>query len=44
VDERYIALAALYGLAREGRISGGVARSAMQDLDIDPEKANPMVS
>ena len=44
VDERYIALAALYGLAREGRISGEVARSAMKDLDIDPEKANPMVS
>jgi len=44
VDERYIALAALYGLAREGKIPVDSVIAAMKDLDIDPEKANPMVS
>jgi pyruvate dehydrogenase E1 component len=44
VDERYIALAALYGLAREGKIPVDAVKSALKDLDIDPEKANPMVS
>jgi pyruvate dehydrogenase E1 component len=44
VDERYIALAALYGLTREGKIPVDFVIAAMKDLDIDPEKANPMVS
>jgi pyruvate dehydrogenase E1 component len=44
VDERYITLAALYGLARDGKIKPEVAKKAIKDLEIDPEKANPMVS
>jgi len=44
VDARYIVLAALYGLASEGKISRLVVHKAMKDMDIDPEKANPMIS
>ncbi len=44
VDERYITLAALYGLAREEKIKLEVVKKAIQDLEIDPEKANPMIS
>ncbi|MGH7453819.1 MAG: transketolase-like TK C-terminal-containing protein, partial [bacterium] len=44
VDERYITLAALYGLAREEKIKPEVLKKAIQDLEIDPEKANPTVS
>lgn len=41
VDERYITLAALVALARSGRIPWGTVSRAMNDLDIDPEKADP---
>ncbi len=44
VDARYIALAALYGLARENRIYPDLVKKAMKDLRIKPEKANPMIS
>ncbi len=44
VDERYITLAALYGLFREGKLAASVVKNAMKELEIDPEKANPMVS
>jgi pyruvate dehydrogenase E1 component len=43
VDARYIALAALHELAREGQIDLAVARKAVKDLDIDPGKLNPLV-
>ncbi len=44
VDERYITLAALYGLAREEKIKPEIVKKAMKDLEIDPEKADPMIS
>ena len=44
IDARYIALAALCGLAREKSVSPDLARRAMRDMEIDPEKANPMIS
>ncbi len=42
VDARHIAFAALYALSREGKIKADVVKQAMDDLDIDPEKANPL--
>jgi pyruvate dehydrogenase E1 component len=41
VDRRYIALAALHELARDGDLDPKVARQAVKDLDIDPEKLDP---
>jgi len=43
VDHRYIALAALHELARDGVIELELARRAITDLDIDPGKLNPHV-
>ena len=42
VDYRFIALGALSALAREGQIECDVVAQAMQDLDIDPAKTNPI--
>ncbi|MBM3889406.1 MAG: pyruvate dehydrogenase (acetyl-transferring), homodimeric type, partial [Verrucomicrobia bacterium] len=44
VDARYVALAALHALARDGHIKRDVPQKAISDLDIDPEKPNPMIS
>jgi pyruvate dehydrogenase E1 component len=44
VDARYISLATLTALAREGEIAFDDAEEAMHDLEIDPAKANPMTS
>ena len=41
VDKRFIILGALSALAREGQIECDVIEQAMQDLNIDPDKANP---
>ncbi|HEX5132102.1 MAG TPA: pyruvate dehydrogenase (acetyl-transferring), homodimeric type [Candidatus Krumholzibacteria bacterium] len=41
VDARYIALAALRALARDGHVKKSVVKDAVQDLGIDPDKANP---
>ena len=41
VDKRFIVLGALSALAREGQIECDVIKQAMQDLNIDPDKANP---
>lgn len=43
VDARYIALAALYGLSQEGKIKQETLLQAISDLDIDPEKMNPLM-
>jgi len=43
VDARFIALGALSGLAKEGKIEGDVVEKAMKDMDIDPEKADPVL-
>lgn len=42
VDYRFIALGALSALAREGHIECEVVAQAMQDLEIDPAKPNPV--
>jgi pyruvate dehydrogenase E1 component len=42
VDERYIALAAMYGLALDGQIDKKVVADAIEQFKIDPEKINPM--
>jgi pyruvate dehydrogenase E1 component len=43
VDYRYIALAALHERALDGDLDMKVARQAIKDLDIDPDKLNPHV-
>jgi pyruvate dehydrogenase E1 component len=42
VDSRHIALAALCGLARDGKIESKLVKRAMKDLEIDPDKPNPL--
>ncbi len=44
VDERYIVLAALHMLQREGEVKSEVVKKAIKELDIDTDKANPMTS
>jgi len=41
VDERFITLAALYQLARNGDLKMEIAAQALKDLDIDPDKPSP---
>ncbi len=43
VDAPHITLSVLACLARENKIEPRVAKEAMKDLDIDPEKPNPWV-
>jgi pyruvate dehydrogenase E1 component len=42
VDARYVTLATLESLAREGQLDTSVVAQAIKDLDIDTEKANPL--
>jgi pyruvate dehydrogenase E1 component len=42
VDAKFITLATLAALHREGKMESGVIRQAMLDLGIDPEKTNPL--
>jgi pyruvate dehydrogenase E1 component len=42
VDARYITLATLAALARDGKLATSTVQQAVRDLDIDPEKANPL--
>ena len=44
VDARFIALATLYELFREGKIASPVVQKAIQDLEIDLDKPNPLFS
>ena len=44
VDAKHIVLAALGALAREKKIGTDVVKRAIQELGINPEKANPAVS
>jgi pyruvate dehydrogenase E1 component len=44
VDEKFIVLATLYSLYREGQFQLKDVKKAMQDLNIDPDKANPMLA
>jgi pyruvate dehydrogenase E1 component len=41
VDARFVALATLAALARDGQIDAKVVQKAIKDLEIDPEKPNP---
>ena len=43
VDARFIALAALHGLAVDGEIEPEIAAKAIKDLDINPDKVNPVL-
>lgn len=44
VDAKHIVFAALSALAREGHIDVADVRNARSALDIDPDKANPLIS
>jgi len=44
VDARFIALATLQELARQGEIKPAVVAKAIKDMEIDPEKADPATS
>ncbi len=44
VDYRYVTYATLFMLWREGQIKKEVLKQAIKDLDIDPDKPNPMIS
>jgi pyruvate dehydrogenase E1 component len=44
IDSRYITLATLSGLSKEKKIGQDVIQQAVKDLQINPEKANPMIS
>ncbi len=44
VDARHVTLAVLYALLREGKIKSTVVDKAMKDLDINPEKRNPVTT
>jgi pyruvate dehydrogenase E1 component len=44
VDARHIAFATLSALAREGCLDAMVVQQAMRDLEINPDKVNPMTA
>jgi pyruvate dehydrogenase E1 component len=44
VDARYVTLATLSALFRDGQIEAKVVQHAMADLKIDSEKRNPAIS
>ena len=44
VDERYIVLAVLHMLLKEGSINAGVVKKAMKEMDINADKVNPMIA
>jgi pyruvate dehydrogenase E1 component len=44
VDARYVVLATLHELCREGKIDGSLLDKAVADLGIDTNKPNPVTS
>ena len=44
VDAKFVVLATLYSLAQEKQIKLSVVQKALKDLDIDPEKVEPVIS
>ena len=44
VDARFITLATLHELLREGKIQASVVQQAIKDLEIDVEKADPLTT
>ena len=43
VDSRFIVLAALYALADKGKIERNICEEAIKEMQIDPEKFNPVL-
>ncbi|MBI1874181.1 MAG: hypothetical protein HYS05_09885, partial [Acidobacteria bacterium] len=41
VDARFVTVAALSSLAREGQLPKDVVQKTIKDLDVNPEKPNP---
>ena len=44
VDARWVIVATLTALVRDGKLEAEVAQSAMKALNVNPEKNNPAVS
>jgi pyruvate dehydrogenase E1 component len=44
VDARFVTIATLAALAREGQVDAKVVQKAIKDLGIDPEKVNPAIA
>jgi len=44
VDARFVTLATLAALAREGRVPAATVQQAMHDMEIDPDKLDPVKS
>jgi pyruvate dehydrogenase E1 component len=44
VDARHIVLAALYAMASEKKVDAKVTKKAAKDMDIDPDKLNPLTA
>ena len=44
VDARFITLATLHELCSDGKIDRSVVDKAIQELGINPDKSNPVVS
>ena len=44
VDARFVTLATLAALGRDGQIEPDVVQKAIKDLDVDPEKVNPAIA
>ncbi|MDP3684269.1 MAG: pyruvate dehydrogenase (acetyl-transferring), homodimeric type, partial [Ignavibacteria bacterium] len=44
VDARYIVVGALFALAKEGKMKMAQVEKAIKELEINPEKLNPMIS
>ena len=44
VDARFITLATLSALVREGQLAPSVVHQAIRDLDINPDKIDPMTA
>ncbi len=44
MDHRFIVLATMHALCLEGKVKKDLVQKVIRDLDIDPQKANPMIS
>ncbi|HMP88875.1 MAG TPA: pyruvate dehydrogenase (acetyl-transferring), homodimeric type [Kiritimatiellia bacterium] len=44
VDARYVVLATLHGLVRDGQVKPSVVSQAIKDMDINPDKLNPLIA
>ena len=44
MDARFITLATLSALVREGQLAPSVVHQAIRDLDINPDKIDPMTA